>query len=83
MHCFQTLLFNSNLRHYEKVAFLLVSHAIGGIIHVQICLSHFSRDVFEGRPESNKWVDMQLAGTMVGVKLCSLTPCLKWLGFNA
>ena len=38
----------------EAVAFLLVSHAVGGIIHVQICLSHFSRDVFEGRPENNK-----------------------------
>jgi fatty acid desaturase len=48
----------------EKVAFLLLSHAVGGIIHVQICLSHFSRDVFEGRPENNKWVEMQLAGTM-------------------
>jgi len=48
----------------EKVAFLLVSHAVGGLIHVQICLSHFSRDVFEGRPQNNKWVEMQLAGTM-------------------
>ena len=48
----------------EKAAFLLLSHAVGGIIHVQICLSHFSRDVFEGRPENNKWVDMQLSGTM-------------------
>tara|TARA_B110000238_G_C16057298_1_gene408839 strand:- start:382 stop:1230 length:849 start_codon:yes stop_codon:yes gene_type:complete len=35
----------------QKLAFLLVSHAVGGLIHVQICLSHFSRDVFHGRPE--------------------------------
>ena len=47
-----------------KIAFVLISHAVGGIIHVQICLSHFSRNTFEGRPESNKWVDMQLSGTM-------------------
>ena len=48
----------------ERVGFLLLSHAVGGLIHVQICLSHFSRDVFEGRPESHKWVEMQLNGTM-------------------
>jgi delta8-fatty-acid desaturase len=48
----------------EKPAFLLLSHAVGGLIHVQICLSHFSRKIFEGRPENNKWVEMQLDGTM-------------------
>ena len=48
----------------EKLAFLLLSHAVGGLIHVQICLSHFSRDIFDGRPENNKWVEMQLSGTM-------------------
>jgi delta8-fatty-acid desaturase len=48
----------------EKTAFLLLSHAVGGLIHVQICLSHFSRKIFEGRPENNKWVEMQLDGTM-------------------
>uniref|UniRef100_A0A7S0XK19 Cytochrome b5 heme-binding domain-containing protein n=1 Tax=Mantoniella antarctica TaxID=81844 RepID=A0A7S0XK19_9CHLO len=48
----------------ERVAFLLISHAVGGLIHVQICLSHFSRKIFDGRPESHKWVDMQLSGTM-------------------
>ena len=48
----------------EKVAFMFLSHAIGGIIHVQICLSHFSRDVFNGVPKNNEWVEMQLAGTM-------------------
>jgi len=48
----------------ERVAFVLLSHAVGGLIHVQICLSHFSRDVFDGRPQSHKWVDMQLSGTM-------------------
>ena len=34
----------------ERVSFTLLSHAVGGLIHVQICLSHFSRKVFEGRP---------------------------------
>ena len=48
----------------EKWAFFFLSHAIGGIIHVQICLSHFSRDVFDGIPKNNEWIEMQLAGTM-------------------
>jgi fatty acid desaturase/predicted heme/steroid binding protein len=48
----------------EKWAFFFLSHAVGGIIHIQICLSHFSRDVFEGIPKNNEWVEMQLSGTM-------------------
>ena len=56
----------------ERVSFLLLSHAVGGLIHVQICLSHFSRKVFEGRPESHKWVEMQLSGTMD-------IDCPRWL----
>ena len=49
---------------WERLGFLLLSHAVGGVIHVQICLSHFSRNIFEGRPENGKWVEMQLSGTM-------------------
>ena len=56
----------------ERIAFALLSHAVGGLIHVQICLSHFSRAVFEGRPESHKWVQMQLNGTMD-------IDCPRWL----
>ena len=48
----------------EKWAFFFLSHAIGGIIHIQICLSHFSRDVFDGVPKNNEWIEMQLSGTM-------------------
>lgn len=56
LHCLPSLI--------ERVSFLLVSHGVSGIIHVQICLSHFSRNTFDGRPENNKWVDMQLSGTL-------------------
>ena len=31
-------------RRWERLGFLLLSHAVGGVIHVQICLSHFSRE---------------------------------------
>ena len=48
----------------HKVPFFFLSHAIGGIIHIQICLSHFSRDVFDGVPKNNEWIEMQLSGTM-------------------
>lgn len=48
----------------HRVPFFFLSHAIAGIIHIQICLSHFSMDVFEGRPEKDAWVKMQIGGTM-------------------
>ena len=54
----------SKLPTGEKWAFFFLSHAIGGIIHIQICLSHFSRDVFDGVPKNNEWIEMQLSGTM-------------------
>ena len=56
----------------HRVPFFFLSHAVAGIIHVQICLSHFSRDVFEGRPENDEWVNMQLAGTLD-------IECPRWL----
>ena len=56
----------------HKVPFFFLSHAVAGVIHVQICLSHFSRDVFEGRPENDEWVNMQLAGTLD-------IDCPRWL----
>jgi len=33
---------------WTAVAFLLISHSIAGILHVQICLSHFSMNVYNG-----------------------------------
>ena len=56
----------------HRAPFFFLSHAVAGIIHVQICLSHFSREVFEGRPESDEWVTMQLSGTMD-------IECPRWL----
>lgn len=47
---------------------LLVSHALSGILHVQITLSHFSMDTYYGRPRFNttedNWFKMQLATSM-------------------
>ena len=33
---------------WTTLAFLLLSHGIAGILHVQICLSHFSMNVYHG-----------------------------------
>lgn len=37
----------------HSVVFLFLSHAVAGIIHVQICLSHFSMPVFDGLPQES------------------------------
>eukprot|EP00750_Incisomonas_marina_P002970 INCI12792.3.p1 GENE.INCI12792.3~~INCI12792.3.p1 ORF type:complete len:552 (+),score=83.29 INCI12792.3:237-1658(+) len=47
--------------------FLFVSHSIAGILHVQICLSHFYMDTYHGRAyndDSDEWFTMQLKTTM-------------------
>jgi len=36
------------------IAFLLLSHGIAGILHVQICLSHFSMNVYHGHSYEQK-----------------------------
>ena len=62
----------------QKFVFLYVSHAFVGLLHVQICLSHFSRPVFAGRPMDVKGVTFlhsQVAGTMD----IDCWECLDWL----
>eukprot|EP00794_Sanderia_malayensis_P020146 gene20146-22119_t len=41
----------------ERIVFFAVSHAVAGLIHVQICLSHFSMEVFDGLPQDNYAAD--------------------------
>jgi len=36
---------------WHLAVFLLVSHAVAGIVHVQICINHFPMDVYEGLPQ--------------------------------
>ncbi|GBG67842.1 hypothetical protein CBR_g963 [Chara braunii] len=48
----------------EKAMFFLISHAAGGILHVQICVSHFPMPTFEGRPDDVSFVVNQLRGTL-------------------
>jgi len=51
----------------EKIWWLLLSHAVAGILHVQIVLSHWSMDIYKGHPYNgpeDEWYIMQLKTTM-------------------
>ena len=46
---------------------LFVSHAVSGILHVQIVLSHWSMETYKGSPYTSsdtEWYKMQLRTTM-------------------
>ena len=50
-----------------SIAWILTVHAVAGILHVQIVLSHWSMEVYKGSPYTNKeteWYLMQLRTTM-------------------
>jgi fatty acid desaturase len=49
------------------IQWLLISHIIAGILHIQIILSHWSRDILTGdlfNSKTNEWNIMQLNTTM-------------------
>ena len=51
----------------ERVAFVLLSHVLAGVLHVQICLSHFARDTYHGKAyngEEDEWFRMQCLTTL-------------------
>lgn len=51
----------------ERACYLLCSHALAGVLHVQICLSHFSMATYHGmayNDDSDEWFRMQVATTM-------------------
>lgn len=50
----------------EKIVFVLLSHAVSGLLHIQITLSHFALPHFAGvqaRPDSEDWVTRQTETT--------------------
>ena len=51
----------------EVITYTLISHGVSGILHVQICISHFAMDTYHGNAyndESDEWFKMQLKTTM-------------------
>ena len=62
---------------YEKLPWLLLSHGLAGFLHVQICISHFTMDVYHGHAyndSSDEWFKMQCNTTMN-------VDCPRWLDF--
>jgi acyl-lipid Delta6-acetylenase / acyl-lipid (9-3)-desaturase len=62
----------------EAVAWVLLSHAVAGILHVQIIVSHWAMETYHGRPQndaSDEWFRTQLKTTM-DVKT---HPLLDWV----
>jgi len=51
----------------ERVQWLLISHALAGLLHVQICISHFTMDTYHGHAYNgadDDWFKMQCFTTM-------------------
>ena len=56
------------------VAYVLVSHGVAGILHVQICLSHFSMLVYSKENSNFDWVRKQCLTTLN----IDCSPWLDW-----
>jgi fatty acid desaturase/predicted heme/steroid binding protein len=51
----------------ERVFYIALSHAIAGVLHVQVILSHFADEVYHGKPyndENDEWFRLQLKTTL-------------------
>lgn len=62
---------------FESVAWVLLSHAVAGILHIQIVISHWAMETYSGSAYNNaddEWYKMQLATTMN-------VDCYEWMDF--
>jgi fatty acid desaturase len=61
----------------ESIAWVVISHAVTALLHIQICMSHFSMDTYHGKAyndASDEWYKMQIKTSMnVG--------CAEWFDF--
>jgi len=51
----------------ERIAYAVLSHGLAGVLHVQICLSHFSMHNYHGQAynsDDDEWFRMQVMTTM-------------------
>jgi len=61
----------------ESVLWVLLSHAVAGLLHFQIIISHWAMGVYHGNAyndESDEWYKMQLITTMD-------IECYEWMDF--
>ena len=47
---------------WDQILFVWISHAVGGLLHVQILLSHYPMEVYHGI--QHDWIHSQLSSTM-------------------
>jgi len=65
----------------ESVGYILLAHAVSGLLHVQITISHFAMEIYSNKEESKytspetSWLRTQLATTMN----VDCHPMLDWL----
>merc|ERR1712070_886812 len=65
----------------ESVGYILLAHAVSGLLHVQITISHFAMEIYSNKEESkctspeSSWLRTQLATTMN----VDCHPMLDWL----
>lgn len=58
-----TLYFMQSTIYGEKLCYLLISHVLAGVLHVQICLSHFAMPTYSGHAyndDTDEWFRMQV-----------------------
>jgi delta8-fatty-acid desaturase len=61
----------------QRLAWVIISHGFAGVLHVQICISHFSMDTYHGEAyndEKDEWFRMQLKTTMN----VDCSPAMDW-----
>jgi hypothetical protein len=63
----------------SRFVFLVVSHAVAGVLHVQITLSHFAMQVYHGHRLSKVRLSLGFLYTCIPVLAFSLTPFLLLL----
>jgi len=51
----------------ERIVYVVLSHGLAGVLHVQICLSHFTMHTYHGQAyndDEDEWFRMQVKTTM-------------------
>jgi fatty acid desaturase len=63
--------------YQERVIFFIVSHSLTGILHIQICVSHFSMETIDAQFSSKgeQWVEHQSRTTLD----IAHNQCSKWV----
>jgi len=62
----------------NAVIFLLISHAVAGLVHVQICINHFPMETFVGVPQDNYESDGYIKSQLVTTTNIECSPFMDF-----